>query len=120
MYPHEQLLVKKLAGKPFAIVGVNSDSDREEIRKIVRQKNLTWRSFWNGPDGKFGPISRRWDIEGWPTIYLIDAKGIIRHKQMGGETEPLDREITRLMAELGYSVQLSPTEPSREENNTPK
>ncbi len=111
MYPHEQLLIEKMAGKPFAIVGVNSDSNREEIRKIAKQKNLNWRSFWNGPDGKFGPISQRWDIEGWPTIYLIDAEGVIRHKQMGGDTERLDQVITQLMAELGHIVELSKKSP---------
>ena len=36
MYPHERSLVKRLAGKPFAIVGVNSDDDREEtVRKRI-------------------------------------------------------------------------------------
>ncbi|MCH2177912.1 MAG: TlpA family protein disulfide reductase [Mariniblastus sp.] len=107
MYSHEQLLVQKLTDKPFVILGVNSDSNREEIRNIAKQKNLTWRSFWNGPEGKFGPISKRWNIEGWPTLYLIDSNGIIRHKQMGGDTEPLDRIITSLLAELGHVVDLS-------------
>jgi len=115
MYPHEQLLVKRLSDKPFAIVGVNSDTDRDSIRQVVKKKNLTWRSFWNGPEGKFGPISNRWDIEGWPTIFLIDAKGIIRYKQMGPDTERLDKEITKLMQEMGHAVQLSdhpPVKPS--------
>ena len=44
-------LVKKLADKPFTIIGVNSDKDLEEIRGIVNKKNISWRSFWNGPEG---------------------------------------------------------------------
>ena len=33
MYPHERSLVEKLADKPFVIVGVNSDKDRERLEK---------------------------------------------------------------------------------------
>ena len=113
MYPHERSLVEEMKDKPFALVGVNSDSDRDAIRQIVKKKNLTWRSFWNGPAGKFGPISDRWDIEGWPTIFLIDAEGIIRYKQMGPDTERLDNEIAKLMQEMGHSVQLSDKPPAK-------
>ncbi len=104
MYPHERSLVKQLADKPFAIIGVNSDSDREAVRKIVKEKNLTWRSFWNGPEGTSGPISTAWNVSGWPTIYVIDAEGRIRYKNARGEA--LDRAIETLLAEMGHEVSL--------------
>ena len=37
MYPHERSLVKQLADKPFALIGVNSDSDLEKIRETVKE-----------------------------------------------------------------------------------
>ena len=80
MYPHERSLVKKFANSPFALIGVNSDKDLEGLRKIVKEKNLTWRSFWNGPEGTQGQISTKWNVQGWPTIYLIDHEGVIRSK----------------------------------------
>ena len=46
MYPHERSLVKRLEDKPFALIGVNSDSDRDEIRKAQTKLGITWRSFW--------------------------------------------------------------------------
>ena len=79
MYPHERSLVEQYKDQPFAIIGVNSDKDRDEIRRIVKEKNLPWRSFWNGPDGTRGPISQAWDVMGWPTIYILDGDGIIRY-----------------------------------------
>lgn len=110
MYPHERSLVKQLAGKPFTIIGVNSDTPREKIQQIVKDKNLTWRSFWNGPEGTMGPISKAWNVSGWPTIYLIDAKGVIRHKNVRGDQ--LDRAIEELLGEMGHTVQLEhPKEP---------
>lgn len=105
MYPHERSLVKKLADKPFAIIGINSDRDLEEIRKIVKEKNISWRSFWNGPEGTGGPISAQWNVSGWPTLYLIDGEGKIRHKGLRGEK--LDVAITELLAEMGHEVDLT-------------
>lgn len=100
MYPHERSLVEKLKDEPFAIIGVNSDEDLEELAEVVKQENITWRSFWNGPQGTSGPISTQWNVRGWPTLYLIDAKGVIRHKWLGSpSTEVLDAAIDELIAE---------------------
>ena len=96
MYPHERSLVKKYENRPFAIVGVNSDRDREKIAKICEEKKLTWRSFWQ-EGGTGGPISTRWNVQGWPTSYLIDHKGVIRTKQVGGS--PSDELIEKLVKE---------------------
>lgn len=105
MYPHERSLVEKLADKPFAIIGVNSDKDLEKIQEISKEKNISWRSFWNGPKGTRGPISTEWEVRGWPTIYLIDAKGVIRYKNTRGPK--LDAAIQELMSEMGHEVDLS-------------
>ncbi|MCP4082427.1 MAG: TlpA family protein disulfide reductase [Planctomycetaceae bacterium] len=102
MYPHERSLVKQLAGKPFALIGVNSDGDREKIRETVKEKNITWRSFWNGPDGTQGPISTEWNVSGWPTIYVMDAEGVIRYRNVRGEA--MDRALETLLAELGHEM----------------
>ena len=59
MYPHERSLVKKLANKPFAIIGVNSDPDRELLKSRIKDEDITWRSFWCGPGGGWGRIPTR-------------------------------------------------------------
>lgn len=82
MYPSERSLVKELANEPFALIGVNSDRDRDEIKRVIAKENITWRSFWNG-GGTNGPISRAWKVQGWPTIYVIDAEGRITFKSLG-------------------------------------
>ena len=113
MYPHERSLVKQLAGKPFALIGVNSDSDREQIRGIVKEKNITWRSFWNGEDGTSGPISTKWCVEGWPTIYVLDADGVIRYQNVRGPS--MNEAIETLMAEMGETVSIHSHEDESEE-----
>ena len=97
MYPHERSLVKRLNGKPFALLGVNSDRDREKIKETVKEKGLTWRSFWNG-GGTRGPISTKWNVRGWPTIYVLDADGVIRFKNVRGEA--MDKAVDSLLAKI--------------------
>ena len=100
MYPYERSLVKKMEGKPFALIGVNSDPDRQALRPVLERERITWRSFWNGPNGPDGSISQRWRVDGWPTIFIIDANGIIRYKDPDSTAE-IDQAISKLLAEAG-------------------
>src|SRR5262245_784220 len=98
MFPHERSLVQKLQNQPFALLGVNSDEDREQLRDVVKKEQITWRSFWAGGTG--GPIPTRWQVTVWPTIILIDKKGIIRHKHLGNPGDAvLDDQIDKLVKE---------------------
>jgi len=97
MYPHERSLVKRLADKPFALLGVNSDTDRAATRQAIIDNQLEWRSWWDG-GGVGGPIATRWKITRWPTVYVIDAKGVIRYMDVRGAE--LDRAVDTLLAEL--------------------
>ncbi len=107
MYPHERSLVKKLEDKPFAIIGVNSDPDREKLKETLKEENITWRSFWDRTTS--GPISTAWNVSGWPTIYVLDAQGKIRFKNVRGKQ--LDDAIETLLAELGHEVELGDENP---------
>ena len=98
MYPHERSLVKRLAGEPFALIGVNSDKDLEGLQDVLLEENITWRSFWNGPEGTRGPISTRWNVHGWPTIYILDHEGKIRFK--GPRGKAMDKAVDKLLAEM--------------------
>ena len=97
MYPHERSLVKNLADKPFVILGINSDTDRDKLKETIKEEQITWRSFWNGPDGTGGPISAEWNVSAWPTIYVIDAKGVIRYKNI--REKKLDKAVEALVKE---------------------
>jgi hypothetical protein len=97
--------VKQLSDKPFALIGVNSDKDLDSIREIVKEKNITWRSFWNGPDGTSGPISTAWNVSGWPTIYVLDGEGKIRYKNVRGDA--MDKALETLFAEMKVDVKIT-------------
>jgi hypothetical protein len=108
MYPHERSLVKRLEGKPFALIGVNSDTDKDELKKVMKEEGITWRSFWNGPMGTDGPISKAWNVHGWPTIYILDEKGVIRSKNARGAA--MDKAVNALLAKMGVKVEKETSE----------
>ena len=52
-------------------------------------------TVWDG--GLGGPIFSSWDIRSWPTTYVIDRQGIIRHKNVFGKE--LDQAVDALLSD---------------------
>src|SRR5262245_24328631 len=95
MYPHERSLVKRLADKPFALLGVNSDKDK--LREAMEKEQITWRSWWDGGSTS-GPIAKKWNVHGWPTVYVLDDKGVIRYRGVRGEA--MDKAVDELLRQM--------------------
>jgi len=93
MLPQERALVKKYAEQPFALLGVNNDTDRTKLKPFFAKQQITWPSFYDGTD----TIATRWNIKGWPAVFVVDAKGIIRYRHLRGEL--LDRAVEQLVEE---------------------
>lgn len=77
MLPEQRELVKAMAGKPFTLLGVNSDQDRSVLKQGIEKGDVTWPNIYDGWDG---PICKQWNVRAFPTIYVIDHEGIIRRK----------------------------------------
>lgn len=99
LVPHEIKLAKRLDGKPFAIVGVDFDATREELKKGEKDNGINWRSFH---DGRQGPIGEKWRIQAIPAIYVLDAKGVIRYKDV--REKKMDDAVDALLKEMGSTV----------------
>ena len=97
MYPHERSLVKALEDKPFVLLGINSDKSKDALKKVIADEKMTWRSWWDG-GSTGGPIASKWNVQGWPTLYVVDHKGIIRHKWLGSPGEKvMDEALHKLV-----------------------
>lgn len=125
MLPHEKALVERMKDKPFALIGVNSDVDEEklradlakarggdpkdvppaaltsasceQVRAILAKHGIAWRNAVDGSTD--GPWATRWNVHGWPTIYVIDAKGVIRHRNV--RDEAMEKAVVELLKEAG-------------------
>ncbi len=98
--------MKNLESKPFAIIGVNTNRyDAKKLKEVMDKEKLNWRSFADhgGKDG-LGPICTTWNLVGTPTLYVLDHKGVIRHKWLGSPGEKaIDDAIEKLMKEAESS-----------------
>ena len=104
MLPHERSLITALKDKPFAIVGINSDS-KERLEELVKDGTTTWRNFTN-EQANGRKISSEWGVRGWPTLYLLDHKGVIRHKGLRGKA--MEEAIHALIAEAEGKKEVIP------------
>lgn len=97
LYPKERELIGRLAGEPFVLLSVNNDENQETLRQSIMSGEITWRCWW---DGHNGPLSRKWGIWYYPTIFIIDASGKIRYEdipapELDGAVETLLNEMKR-------------------------
>jgi thiol-disulfide isomerase/thioredoxin len=100
MMPMERRLAARTAGKPVALIGVNSDGDTEMSLAVAAKEGMTWPSFWNGDLGPDGPISKAWHVSSWPTVYVLDGDGVIRFKFSGYGGAPTERILNAVVDRL--------------------
>ncbi len=78
------------------MIGINTDTDKAEYAAKAKEHELNWRDAWQG--GPDGPIPSEWGIRMFPTNFVIDAEGRIRHRDVHGDK--LERVVAELLAEL--------------------
>jgi peroxiredoxin len=93
MIPHEREMVNKLEGKPFALISICGD-DKDVLKEFLKQESIPWTIWSPGPDGA---IRKEWHVRFFPAIYVIDAKGVIRYKNISGKE--LEAAVEKLVAE---------------------
>ena len=98
--PHERSLVKKYAGRPFVMLGINFGEDGGDVLSQEKKYGVTWRSFSSPEDNGVPEIVDRLEMDAAGYAMLIDARGVIRYKGPESKLEPmLDREIEALVRE---------------------
>ena len=78
------------------MVGVNVNGyDARKLKAVMDKEKLTWRSFADD-----GSIVGTWNLPGTPTFYVIDHKGVIRHKWVGSPgAKAIDAALDKLLKE---------------------
>jgi len=95
MIPHERELVKRLKDKPFALVSVSFDEKKETLTEFLEKNPMPWTHWFNG---KTGSLNKELNIRFFPTIFVLDHKGVIRFKGVRGKA--MDAAVETLLAEL--------------------
>lgn len=98
--PELQRLVETYGEQGFHVVGVNGDGpvDQAKIRPYVRALDFDFTVIPD-PDGE---IRRRFQVEVFPTGFLLAPDGTIMHRQVGyrqGDEKILEAKLKTLLPE---------------------
>ena len=97
MIPHERELVEKMSKKPFVLLSVSADTEKSAVTEFMSKEKMPWSHWW---DGRGGPVAKMFRIQAYPTLFLIDAKGIVRKKWIGSPgNEVVDKAVEEMVAE---------------------
>ena len=67
----------------------------------MTKENVTWRTFADPGNAGQGAIAARWNLTSTPTLYVLDARGVIRYKWPGGPgREAIDAALDKLIKEV--------------------
>lgn len=94
MIPHEREMVERLKGKPFVLISVSGDDQKETLTKFLEKEKMPWTHWFAERKG----ILQDWNIRYFPTIYILDHKGVIRAKDLRGEK--MEEKVKELLAEM--------------------
>ena len=95
MYPDIRKLQSELEAQPFAILAVMGDEQIDTVIQDTKSGDIRWRTWFDGRDG---PVSTAWHIEGWPTLFLIDHNGVIISRRPSRIYEELKKAINTPLA----------------------
>jgi len=84
----------KFHAKGFEIVGVSLDQDRAKLDAFLKEKNITWRQYFDG-QGWQNKVSTKYGIDSIPATFLLDGEGKIIAKDLRGDA--LDQKLTALL-----------------------
>lgn len=98
-YPSDREMVERLKDRPFLLVNINVEPEktRGELGAAWEDEGNTWPCLFDG--GWDGPIHTDWNIQMYPSIYLLDHRGVIRETRFGHRSG-LDEVVNGLLDEL--------------------
>ncbi|MCE9546402.1 MAG: trypsin-like peptidase domain-containing protein, partial [Planctomycetia bacterium] len=100
IYPQCRQLIEHYEGKPFVLLGVNVDP-ADDARQVQQSGYIKWRSWGDGPAG---PIADQWNVNVYPTTYVLDATGRIRYKNLRGAR--LEEAVEELLRDAGALLRI--------------
>ncbi len=94
--PYVVQIYNKYHDRGFNVIGVSLDKNKQSWLKAIQDDGLKWQhvsnlKFWQEP------VAKLYGVMSIPQTYLLDAKGIIRAKNL--RREELDKKVKELLDE---------------------
>ena len=97
--PRVKELYKTYHAKGFEIVGLDCDGSDDTVNPFVKQKEIPWpqlREESQSESEPWHPLAKQWGVNGIPTMFLVDKKGVLRFIDARDDTA---KKIESLLAE---------------------
>ncbi|HUO07557.1 MAG TPA: TlpA disulfide reductase family protein [Phycisphaerae bacterium] len=96
--PRVKDLYKNYHAKGLEIVGVDCDDADDTVNTFTKQKEMPWPQLreLSQSQEQWHPLAKQWHVDGIPTMFLIDKKGVLRYTDAREDTE---NKIVQLLAE---------------------
>ncbi len=78
-FNHQRMFADQVKGKPFVIVNVSIDEKKEYFEEALKRDPSPWTNCWAGRKGE---LYAYWMNGGHQTAYLIDARGVLRSRNV--------------------------------------
>lgn len=103
-YPYQRQMLERYRDRNVVLLGVNSDMELETVLKAKEREGLHYRTWWD--ESPFGPINRAW-VRSWPTVFILDENGVIRHVDKHKEEmiEAVDGLLNERTRRLDHAAQ---------------
>ena len=82
--PHLKTAVSRFKDKPFEILAVSCDDDRTALTNLLKLREPPGIQTWH-KKGPANPAAELYNVQGYPTWYLVDAGGVIRARDAFGD-----------------------------------
>ncbi len=99
--PQLKQLVTDFKDQPVAILGMNNDQKLADAEFVIETMGLNYPTLKN-KSADDSDVNEAYEISGWPTLVMLDGKGVIRHIHVGYSPtlrEELAGKIRELLAE---------------------
>ncbi len=96
--PQLDALKERLGDAPVTFLLASVDEDEAPVAPFLAGRGLDLDSAWIGNAG----MMQRWQVRGIPSLFVVDAAGIVRHHHQGYRPdigEVLDEQIRGLLAD---------------------
>ncbi len=106
--PNVKMAYERYHSLGFDIIGVSADETKAELERVVKAQGMAWPQHFEGRGGD-APNLRRYGVQHFPTMWLVDQQGIIR--DVTGAVV-LNEKVARLLGE-GGATSPAPAEPPK-------
>jgi peroxiredoxin len=88
--PGLKKIYKKYRNRPFTIIGIANDK-KDNLEKFVKQNDVRWSQILQDKDKQ---IINEYNVQGYPTTFLIDTSGTILKKNL--RSKGLEMELEKI------------------------